>query len=185
MKPALLAIDLINPFDFDGADALMRQTRRIIPAMRRLLRQARRSGAPVVYCNDNFGQWRSDFQANIAACAGQGAAGADIVSNLLPGPGDYFILKPRHSAFFQTPLALLLEQLEVRSVILMGVAADACVLMTALDALMHQYEVAVVSDAVAAQTASRARRALDLLRTDNPVKVIRTRAAMQRLGSGG
>lgn len=182
MKSALLAIDLVNPFDFDGAGALMRQTRRIVPTMQRLLRHARRRGVPIVYCNDNFGQWRSDFRANVEACAGEGAAGADIVGRLLPAPGDYFVLKPRHSAFFQTPLALLLEQLEVRSVVIMGVAADACVLMTALDALMHRYEVCVVSDAVAAQTIARARRALDILRTDNPVKVIRTRAALQRLG---
>jgi nicotinamidase-related amidase len=111
---------------------------------------------------------------------GEGAAGADIVGRLLPAPGDYFVLEPRRSAFFQTPLALLLERLEVRSVTVMGVAADACVLMTALDALMHRYEVAVVSDAVAAQSSARA-PALDLLRTDDPVKLIRTRAALQRL----
>jgi nicotinamidase-related amidase len=181
MKTALVVIDLINPFNFKGAAALMRQTKSILPAMRRLLHHARRVGAPVVYCNDNFGQWRSNFHANIEACAGEGAAGSELIRQVLPAPGDYFVLKPRHSAFFKTPLDLLLDQLDIRRLVMIGIAADSCVLATAIDAHMHGYEVAVVSDAVASQTSARTRRALDLLRIDNPIRVIRTRAALRWL----
>jgi len=181
MKTALLAVDLVNPFDFEGAGPLLRQLRRVVPAIARLLAGARRTGAPLVYCNDNFGQWRSDFHANVAACAGEGARGADVVRRMLPEPGDYFVLKPRHSVFYATPLDFLLEQLRVQRLLLCGIATDSCILQSALSAVTRGYEVAVVADAVAAQSATRTRRALDLLRSDEPRRVIRTRTALKWL----
>jgi nicotinamidase-related amidase len=180
---AVLAIDLINPFDFPGASSLLRETGRILPNVRRVLRRARDAGVPVIYCNDNFGQWRSDFRSNVDLCAGEDAAGAAIVREVVPSPLDYFVLKPKHSAFFETPLRILLNQLGVKRVALVGIAADSCVLNTALDAHVREYEVVVVRDAVAAETSARTRRALDLLRTDRPVRVIATRAALRWLGA--
>ncbi|HEY6940182.1 isochorismatase family cysteine hydrolase [Dokdonella sp.] len=179
----MLAIDLVNPFDFPGAGSLLRQTRRVLPNIRRILRRAREAGVPVVYCNDNFGQWRSDLRSNVDLCAGDGAIGADVVREILPSPLDYFVLKPRHSAFFETPLRILLNQLGVERLALVGIAADACVLNTALDAHARAYEVAVVRDAVAARTSARTRRALELLRTDRPVRVIATPSALRWIGA--
>lgn len=179
---AVLAIDLINPFDFPGAAPLLRETKRALPKIRRILRRAREAGVPVIYCNDNFGRWQSDFRSNVDLCAGEGAMGAAVVSELAPSPLDYFVLKPKHSAFFQTPLRILLDQL-VQRLALVGIAADACVLNTALDAHVRDYDVAVVRDAVAAATPARTRRALDLLRTDRPVRVIATRAALRWIGA--
>ncbi|MBA8885446.1 isochorismatase family cysteine hydrolase [Dokdonella fugitiva] len=180
---AVLAIDLINPFDFPGAAPLLRETRRVLPNMRRVLRRARTAGVPVIYCNDNFGQWRSDFRSNVDLCAGEGAVGATLVREIVPSPLDYFVLKPKHSAFFETPLRILLNQLGVKRVALIGIAADSCVLNTALDAHIREYEVAVVRDAVASATSARTRRALDLLRTDRPIRVVATRAALRWLGA--
>src|SRR5690242_19319311 len=128
---AVLAIDLINPFVFPGASSLLRETGRILPNVRRVLRRACDAGVPVIYCNDNFGQWRSDFRSNVDLCAGEDAAGAAIVREVVPSPLDYFVLKPKHSAFFETPLRILLNQLGVKRVALVGIAADSCVLNTA------------------------------------------------------
>jgi nicotinamidase-related amidase len=180
---AVLAIDLINPFDFPGAAALLRETNRILPNVRRILRRAREAGVPLIYCNDNFGQWRSDFRSNVDLCTGEGARGAAVVRQVVPSAVDYFILKPKHSAFFQTPLRVLLDQLGTKRLALIGVTADACILNTALDAHVREFEVAVVRDAVASQTAARTRRALDLLATDRPVRVIATRAALGWIGA--
>ncbi|MFC4821482.1 cysteine hydrolase family protein [Dokdonella ginsengisoli] len=180
---AVLAIDLIHPFDFPGAVALLRETRRVVPTIRRVLHRARRAGVPVLYCNDNFGQWRSDFRGNVDLCAGEGAAGAQVVREVLPSPDDYFVLKPKHSAFFETPLRSLLNQLGVKRLVLMGIAADSCILATALDAHLLEYEVAVVRDAVASQTLARTRRALHILRTDRPVRVVAARAALSWIGA--
>ena len=65
---------------------------------------------------------------------------------------DYFVLKPRHSAFFATPLELLLSHLGTRRLVLTGVATDLCVLATAVDARMRDLDVVVLKDATAARS---------------------------------
>lgn len=180
---AVLAIDLINPFDYPGAVALLGETTKALPNIRRILRRARAAGVPVIYCNDNFGQWRSDFRTNVDHCARAGAVGAAVVRELVPAPDDYFVLKPKHSAFFETPLRLLLNQLKVKRLALTGIATDSCILNTALDAYMLEFEVAVARDAVAAQTAVRTRRALDVLRTDRQIRLIAARSVLRWIGA--
>jgi hypothetical protein len=98
-----LLIDVINPFTFDGATALLRFA---LPAARRiraLKERARAAQLPIVYVNDNFGQWQSDFRSTVRHCATSGRA-AEIVTLLRPQADDYFVLKPRHSGFYLTPL---------------------------------------------------------------------------------
>ena len=106
-----------------------------------------------------------------------------MVREMVPSAIDYFVLKPKHSAFFETPLRILLNQLRVKRLVIIGIAADSCVLSTALDAYILEYEVAVVSDAVAAQTLFRARRALDVLRTDRAIRIVSTRSALRRMSA--
>lgn len=174
---ALLILDMINTFDFPDGLALARSARRIAKPIALLRQKWRRAGQPVIYANDNFGQWRSDFQAVFALCSHEGARGRDVAHALQPYPVDYFILKPRHSAFFATPLAMLLDVLQVRRLVLTGVATESCVLCTALDAHMRDYVVDVVSDATASTGAVRHRRGLDALREVPEVRLLtRTRA---------
>jgi nicotinamidase-related amidase len=164
-RTALLIVDLVNAFDFEGAGALLRQTRRIVPNVAALKRRAGAAGAAIVYCNDNFGEWRSDFRAVVAACSADERPGGALVRRIAPESEDYFILKPKHSAFFETPLESLLEDLEVRRIVLCGIAGDGCVHSTATDAHIREYEVVVVRDATASQTAERNRNALRHLET--------------------
>jgi nicotinamidase-related amidase len=159
-RSALLIIDMINTFAFPGGQALARHARAAARHARELRDACARAGMPVIYCNDNFGQWRSDFRAVYERCARPGSRGADIAALLMPRPDDYFVLKPRHSAFFGTPLDLLLRWLRVRRLILAGIAGDGCVLTTANDAHMREFEVAVASDATASQRPASNRRAL-------------------------
>jgi nicotinamidase-related amidase len=102
-----------------------------------LAARARSTRVPVVYVNDNFGRWRSDFHATVEHCLRAEAAGRDVVQLLRPHESDYFVLKPKHSGFFSTALDTLLEYLGVESVILAGIAANICVLFTANDAYMR------------------------------------------------
>ena len=159
-RSALLIIDMINTFDFPGGVALARHARAAARHAQRLREWCAEARMPVIYCNDNFGQWRSDFRAVYNRCVTQGARGAEIATRLKPGPDDYFVLKPRHSAFYATPLHLLLQSLHVRRLILAGIAGDGCVLTTANDAHIRGYEVAVASDATASQRPASNRRAL-------------------------
>ena len=156
----LLVIDMITCWDFPDADKLLPQAARIAPAIAALKARCRRAGVPVVYANDNRGQWRSDFRQVVSQSMVAGGQGARITSQLAPDEDDYFVLKPKHSAFFGTPLDLLLQHLKAHRLILTGVSSDQCVLSTATDARMRDYEVLVPADCVASQTAARNKGAI-------------------------
>ena len=159
---ALVIIDMMNTLDFPEGPRL---AKRATPAARRIARLKTRfvsRGLPVVYANDNFGAWHMDFRELVDACA-QGP-GRALVEALRPDDTDYYVLKPRHSVFFETPLRMLLAQLRVSRVVLCGVATDACVLASAIDAHMHGYVTFVPSDCVQAETTPRNAGALRLMR---------------------
>lgn len=132
--------------------------------IRQLKRRAHRARIPTVYVNDNFGRWRSDFRALITHCLAPTSPGRAVTRLLRPGRLDYFVLKPKHSAFYSTTLELLLEHFRARTLVLTGLLADSCILFTAQDAYMRGYDVVVPSDCVAARTAEDRRRALAQMR---------------------
>jgi len=177
---ALLIVDMISAWDFEDAGQLLPAALRLAPRVESLARRCRRHGVPVVYVNDNRGDWRSDFRHLVEQSLGAGDAARTITQCLMPQPEDYFVLKPRHSAFDATPLHLLLQHLGVRRVLLCGTTTDQCVLFSAHDARMHGYEVVVASDACATLDAARQQRAL---RHFSEVQRIATpRARSVRLG---
>ena len=163
-RTALVIIDLFNPFDFPGGQPL---AQRALPVARRTAQIAagfRARGDLVIYANDNFTDWHVDFRQLVAAATAVGARGREVGEAVRPAPEDYFILKPKHSAFLGSPLDLVLQQRGIGKLVLTGIAADACVLATAVDATMRDYRVHVPADAVAAQDASREQAALATLR---------------------
>ncbi|HEY1084151.1 MAG TPA: isochorismatase family cysteine hydrolase [Prosthecobacter sp.] len=160
-KCALLLIDVINAMDFSGGRQLLRMA---LPAARRiaaLKARARAADVPVIYVNDNFGRWRSDFKAHVQHCLQGEAPGGPVVKLLLPEDADYFVFKPKHSAFYSTSLDILLEHLQVKRLILTGFAGNLCVLYTANDAYMRDYDLVVPRDCIASETALANRQALE------------------------
>jgi len=151
-RTALLLIDVVNAFDFGGAEGLVRAARPAADAIAKLAARARKEDVPVVYVNDNFGQWRSDFASTVRACTKKTPAGRAIGRRLRPHRGDYFVLKPQHSGFYSTPLDLLLRHLDVHTLVLTGFAANMCVVFTANDAHMRGYRVVVPRDCTASNT---------------------------------
>jgi nicotinamidase-related amidase len=105
-----------------------------------------------IYANDNYGLWQADFKAVWARCTAMRGAPARIARLLQPRRADLTILKPRHSAFYSTPLDLLLRQLRCKKLIVAGLAADNCVLFTAMDAYLHGYALWVPQDCTAAES---------------------------------
>ena len=158
---ALLLIDVINDLDFPEGDQLLRHALPMARQIAALKRRAKQEGVPVIHVNDNFGRWRSDFNAQVEHCLGNGVRGQPVVELLRPEEDDYFVLKPKHSGFFSTTLDTLLEYLGARSVVLTGMAANICVLFTANDAYMRDLHLAVPSDCVASNTEEENRYALD------------------------
>lgn len=158
---ALLLLDVINDFAYPGGDRLLKHTRGIVAPLLELKRQAHRARIPVIYANDNFGHWQSDFSKVLNHC--RDSAGEDIARRLAPQPQDYFVLKPKHSAFFSTCLDTLLEYLGTETLILTGIAGDSCVLFTANDAYMRDFRLILPSDAIASQSSGENRRVLTLM----------------------
>jgi nicotinamidase-related amidase len=157
---ALLIVDFISRFDFDGAEKLAPRALAAAERTAALRKRAQRDGVPCIYANDNFGHWRSEFSRLVEECAAAPGVSGRIASLLRPGSEDYSILKPRHSAFYGTPLDFLLEELEVGCLALTGVAADNCIFATAQDAYVRKFRLWVPADCVAAQQAGHERESL-------------------------
>jgi nicotinamidase-related amidase len=162
---ALLLVDVINDMDFPGCEKLVREA---LPMARRLAELKRRvtaAGIPSIYINDNFGKWRSDFRRLVAHCTEDDVPGRDVARILRPTEDDYFVLKPKHSAFFDTTLDTLLEHLGTETVILTGIAGNICVLFSANDAYMRDLRLYVPGDCTVSNTREENDYALTQMRT--------------------
>jgi len=156
----LVLIDVINDLEFEGGEELLRSA---LPAAKRITRlkgRAHQAGVPVIYVNDNFGRWRSDFKRIVEHCLRNDVRGRPIAELLKPNDDDYFVLKPKHSGFFSTTLDLVLEYLGARKLVLTGIAGNNCVLFTANDAYMRDLRLIVPADCVASNTEEENRYAL-------------------------
>jgi nicotinamidase-related amidase len=151
-KLAILLIDVINDLEFPEGEQLLRFALPMAQRIKILCEHARKAEIPIIYVNDNFGRWRSDFNAQVDHCLHDDVRGQPLAELLHPKKDDYFVLKPKHSGFFSTTLDTLLEYLGVRTVVLTGVAANICVLFTANDAYMRDLKVIVPADCVASNT---------------------------------
>ncbi len=147
-RPALLLIDFINTLDFDGGEELAGRAVAAARHVRRLKRQARAEDVPTIYVNDHFGDWSANFDAVRRRCE-RSKLGRELTALLRPMRGDLSILKPRHSAFYGTPLEYLLRSEGIDRVVMTGQATEQCILYSALDAYVRELEVAVPRDAVA------------------------------------
>jgi len=169
---ALLLIDVINDLDFPDADAMLEQA---LPMARRLAefkRRVSKNSIPAIYVNDNFGQWRSDFRAVVKHCTDPSSRGAPIAKLLRPQEEDYFVLKAKHSGFYHTQLDLLVNYLQVRTIVLAGFTTDICVLFTASDAYLRDLEIVVPPDCSAADSVEHHEGALEHMERVLHVKAI-------------
>jgi nicotinamidase-related amidase len=158
---ALVLIDVINDLEFPGGDRLARHALPMARRLATLKARARKARIPAIYVNDNFGKWQSDLTRLLEHTLGSDTRGRRMVELLRPEADDYFVLKPKHSGFFSTTLDILIEYLQVETLILTGVAGNICVLFTAQDAFLRDLHVVVPSDCVASNEARTNRLALD------------------------
>ena len=150
---------MINAFDFEGAQAMLPRALAAARAVASLKQRARQANVPVVYVNDNFGRWRSDFHDVLEHCLR--SPGRQIAELLRPDREDYFVLKPKHSGFQYTSLDVLLKHLGCETLILTGVAGNFCVLFTAHDAYMRDFHLVVPRDCIASAAEADDRAALE------------------------
>jgi nicotinamidase-related amidase len=163
-RVVLLLIDVINDMEFEGGDQLLHHALPIARRIAELKRRAKQAEIPVVYVNDNFGRWRSNFTAQVEHCLNDDVRGRPLTEILRPDEDDYFILKPKHSGFFSTWLDILLQYLQVETLLLTGVAGNNCVLFTANDAYMRDFRLCVPGDCIASNTEEENHYALEQMR---------------------
>jgi nicotinamidase-related amidase len=172
---ALLLIDVLNSFESETVHALTRAWP-IGRPLSQLKARAKALGVPVIYVNDNFGMWQSNLDEVIKQCLRGGGRAQQFVQGLLPDRNDYCVLKPKHSGFFQTPLDLLLKHLQAKRLILTGLWTNNCVLFTAHDAYMRDFQLCVPKDCVAAHTHSDHRYGLKQMEAVSKAQIVSSRA---------
>jgi nicotinamidase-related amidase len=150
-KTALLIIDMINDFNFTEGQTLAVKTKRILAPILKLKSDFYKKELPVIYINDHYNLWQADFEKIIDYCSNEKSS--EIINKISPKKNhDYFLIKPKHSAFYGTALHTLLQQLKVESLVLTGIAGNICVLFTANDAYMREYDLIVPEDCVASNS---------------------------------
>jgi nicotinamidase-related amidase len=155
---ALLIVDMVSEYRFPDAQRILRGARKAAKSVARLKARAHAAKVPVIYVNDTAGKWESDQKAFVQRCLK--AAGGDVVELIAPSAHDYSMFKPKHSAFFGTPLETLLQQLEISKLVLTGVTSHQCVLFTAMDAHVREYDLAIPADCIGAASAADTKHAL-------------------------
>ncbi|MFC4387732.1 isochorismatase family cysteine hydrolase [Gracilibacillus marinus] len=161
MNTALLVIDLMNDFDFHEGKHLLEHTKKILPNIEKLKNYAKDNHYPIIYINDHYDTWETDYKKIAKAC--ETKENKDVINVGLPDSEDYFIMKPQMSGFFRTPLRSLLENLEIEHLIITGIAGNICVLFTANDAHMRGYTLHVPKNCVASNTERHNNEALQLM----------------------
>lgn len=163
---ALLLIDVINDMEWQDGELLLKHALPMAKRLQRFKARAKKAGIPAIYVNDNYGKWRSDFGTLVEHCLHDDVRGKPVVELLKPDADDYFVLKPKLSAFYCTTLGLLLDYLETRTLILTGFAGDLCILYSAIDASLRDYDIVIPADCVASNTSAGNRRALEQMKTN-------------------
>ena len=149
---ALLIIDTITDLEFPGGEKVLPWAEKLAGKLKTFRARAHRARMPVIYVNDNFSLWHSNFGELYRQGTRRGVRGRNVSRKLKPDERDYFILKPMHSAFYSTSLVPLLQHLQIRRLILSGIATNLCVFFSAHDAHMRQYPMIILSDCCAAET---------------------------------
>ncbi|WP_315906875.1 isochorismatase family cysteine hydrolase [Priestia koreensis] len=147
MKSALIIIDMINDFNFEYGRSLSTQAKIIAENIAYLKKELTEKDCPTIYVNDHYQLWQADFNNIIEYCYNEKSK--DIIDLLRPTDDDYFLIKPKHSIFYGTALTILLSNLSVDTLYLTGLAGNICVLFSANDAYMREYNLIVPSDCIA------------------------------------
>jgi nicotinamidase-related amidase len=168
-RTALIVIDMLNSYEHADAEKLTRSVEEKLPAMERLIRRAADEDVPTIYVNDNFGAWNSNRDELLQTVLG--GEFAHLVEPIAPKEETLFVVKARHSIFYQTPLEYLLQQHEVDRVVLIGQVTEQCVLYSALDAYIRQLAVVVPRDAVAHIHEHLADAALELMEVNMDAEI--------------
>ncbi len=177
---ALIVIDMLNHYEHEDAEALRRSVHKALPAIGDLVQRASRAEVPVIYVNDNHGDW-SAGRPELCQRALEGPD-PSLVEPILPGEQAAFLVKARHSIFYETQLDYMLRQQDIERLILSGQVTEQCILYSALDAYVRHYSIVIPRDAVAHIHQDLADAALRMMETNMAAEI--TTAIQCNLAAG-
>jgi nicotinamidase-related amidase len=160
-RSALVVVDMINSYEFEDADALTRSVEESLPNMVSLVERAAAEDVLTIYVNDNFGAWTSNRDDLVREALK--TEYRSLVEPIAPQPETLFVVKARHSIFYETPMEYLLRQEEIDRIVLVGQVTEQCILYSALDGYIRHLDVAVPGDATAHIHADLAEAALKMM----------------------
>ena len=171
-KSALIVTDMLNTYDHEDAEPLAESVEQKLPAIVRLLEEARGSDdTMVIYANDNQDQWEAGRQELVESALN--GKYPDLVEPVAPREPVPFIAKGRHSIFYQTAFDHMLRSYDVQHIVLAGQVTEQCILYSALDAYMRGYDITVHTDAVAHIHEDLAEGALAMMERNMHVELVR------------
>ena len=182
MGSALVVIDMLTTYDFEDADALASNSEEAVQNIAKLIERAGDEDVPVIYVNDNYGDWNSSADELVQrALEGERP---DLIEPIKPPEGAKFVIKARHSIFYGTPLEYLIRSEGIDRLVLTGGATEQCILYSALDAYVREIEVAVPRDAVAHIHDDLAEAALKMMERNMSADVTPSAACHLRADAG-
>ncbi len=152
MGIAVIITDMVADFiRLDGPLPVGEEGLKIIPRLQKLLGICRSRSVPIVFSNDALMPNDFLFQSRMKPHGLRGTAGVEVIGELQPQSSDLIMPKRRLSAFFKTDLDITLKEWEVDTIVLGGVATEACILSSAYDGISHNFRVIVLEDCCASR----------------------------------
>ena len=185
MKAAVIVVDmLIDNLKTGMHVGIEKEGMAIVPALQSFLARSRERGLPVFYANDSFLAEDALFGGKIKAHALRGTRGAEVIPEIAPEPGDFIVPKRRFSGFYKTDLDQSLRTLGVDTVAVAGVTTTVCVLITALDAVSHDFRAVILEDCSASHKREVHETILGLYRKNPLWPLLRIESSGQFLNEG-
>ena len=144
-RKALVVIDMINDHLQPGSLLEVPRARAVVPALRKRIDEARAAGVPIVYVIDEHEPDDPDLDL-WGTHAVKGTPGTEVWQDLAPESGDRIVRKPSYSAFYESNLTTVLDELEVDTLVLTGCLTEIGVMATATDAMQQGFAIEVPPD---------------------------------------
>lgn len=158
---ALILVDVLSSYEHEDAEPLMESVERTLPQMEALVREAKERDVLTVYVNDNHEDWTQDRHTLMESL--KGSPNKRLVEPLAPADDVPFITKGRHSIFWETPLAYLLQRSGIEHLVLIGQVTEQCILYSALDGYIRHFEISIPRDACASIDPELEQAALNMM----------------------
>jgi nicotinamidase-related amidase len=181
--PALLIIDMVKDNFVESHHLpITPPALAIIRPLNKLIDVFRNQKWPIVFSTDAFHENDFIFKGRMRPHSLAGTKGAEVVDALDMQPDDFWLPKPRFSAFFNTGLEKWLRQKGVGLCAVGGITTHFCVLTTVLDAICHDFKAVLLEDCSASSSKRVHQHTLESYRRNPLYPLLRVATSTDLIG---